>query len=278
MTPRLPSRCLASLALSSLFLSPVIHSQQVTEPSSHRASSPSPYPNNAEGLGQLLDDMLLAAKKEDSSRLQSLIHDTEIPNYQSWFTSNFGQETGESWAEPYGRWLEKHEKEFQELLVKLAHMDGEFAIEKIDTAKILYGPLDRYIARWKRPLVPKDEELVNIGDFFFVEGQFRWNSNMEYFPFQKPKTGSIVMAKLVKRVSPKYPEEARQKAIQGTVVLNVVLLKDGSVIVQSVAEGDPILSPAAVEAVRQWRYEPTVLNGQPIDMETKISVVFTLAP
>lgn len=222
--------------------------------------------------------MLLAAKKEDSSRLQSLIHDTEIPNYQSWFTSNFGQETGESWAEPYGRWLEKHEKEFQELLVKLAHMDGEFAIEKIDTAKILYGPLDRYIARWKRPLVPKEEELVNIGDFFFVEGQFRWNSNMEYFPFQKPKTGSIVMAKVVKRVSPKYPEEARQKAIQGTVVLNVVLLKDGSVIVQSVAEGDPILSPAAVEAVRQWRYEPTVLNGQPIDMETKISVVFTLAP
>jgi TonB family protein len=278
MTPRLPLRCLASLVLSSLFLSPVIHSQQVTEPSSPPSKRPSPYPNNAEGLRQLLDDMLLAAKKEDSSRLQSLIRDTEIPNYQSWFTSNFGQETGESWAEPYGRWLAKHEKEFQELLVKLAHMDGEFAIEKIDTAKILYGPLDRYIARWKRPLVPKDEELVNIGDFFFVEGQFRWNSNMEYFAFQKVKTASLEHAKLTKQIAPKYPEEARQKAIQGTVVLNVLLRKDGSVLVQNVAAGDPLLSPAAIEAVRQWRYEPFLLNGQPVEVETKISVVFSLAP
>jgi len=165
-------------------------------------------------------------------------------------------------------------------MVKLAHMDG-VAVEKLDAAKrydLLNGPLDEYRASWKRPEAPKGEELVSVADFFFVEGKFRWDSTTQYFPFQKPKTGSIVMAKLVKRVSPKYPEEARQKAIQGTVVLNVVLLKDGSVIVQSVAEGDPILSPAAVEAVRQWRFEPTVLNGQPIDMDTKISVVFTLAP
>jgi protein TonB len=56
------------------------------------------------------------------------------------------------------------------------------------------------------------------------------------------------------------------------------LLKDGSVTVQNVAVGDPILSPAAIEAVRQWRYEPTMLNGEPIEVETKISVVFTLTP
>ena len=96
------------------------------------------------------------------------------------------------------------------------------------------------------------------------------------FSLQERKTASIVVAKLIRRVAPEYPEEARQKAIQGTVVLNVVLLKDGSVTVQNVAVGDPILSPAAIEAVRQWRYEPTTLNGQPIEVETKISVLFTL--
>jgi TonB family protein len=242
-------------------------------------SNPAPYPNSSEGLRQLLDNMLLAAKKDDSARLQSMIRETEIPDYQSWFTTNFGQEKGESWAQPYGRWLEKNQKEFQELLAQLAQMDGEFAIEKMDTAKrydLLNGPLDGYLVSWKRPTAPKGEELVTIGDFFFVERKFRWDSNTQYLPFQERKTASIVVAKLIRRVAPEYPEEARQKAIQGTVVLNVVLLKDGSVTVQNVAVGDPILSPAAIEAVRQWRYEPTMLNGQPIEVETKISVLFTL--
>jgi len=223
--------------------------------------------------------MLLAAKREDWPELQSMIRETEIPNYQSWFTSNFGQEKGESWAEPYGRWLAKHEAEFQELFTQLAHMDGEFAVAKMDTAKrydLFNGPLDGYIASWKKPLAPKGEELVKIGDFFFVEGKFRWDSTTQYFPFQKPETGSIVPTKLVKRVMPIYPAEAREKGIEGIVKLKVIVQKDGSVRVLGVVEGDPALSAAAIEAVRQWRYEPWQLNGQPIDVDTTIDVVFSL--
>ena len=166
-------------------------------------------------------------------------------------------------------------------MVQLTQIDGEFAVEKMDTAKtndLLNGPLDGYYAIWKRPTAAKGEQLVTLGDFFFVEGKFRWDSNTHYFPFQKPKTASTVPARLISRVSPRYPEEARQKLIQGTVTLNVILRKDGSVMVQNVAEGDPVLSPAAIEAVRQWRYEPTMMNGQPIEVQTKISVIFTLAP
>ena len=117
--------------------------------------------------------MLVAAKREDPSKLQSMIRETEIPNYESWFTTNFGQEKGQSWADPYGRWLEKNEKEFQELLVQLAQMDGEFAIEKMDSTKrydLLNGPLDGYLASWKRPTAPKDEQLVKLGDFFLLKG------------------------------------------------------------------------------------------------------------
>jgi TonB family protein len=237
------------------------------------------YPNDTEGLRRLLDDMLVAARSEDPSKLKSLIQQTEIPNYRSWFTKNFGQEKGESWSKPYGKWLEKHEKEFQELLVKLARMDGEFAVEKMDTAKaydLLNGPIDGYLVSWKRPAAPMSEQLVKIGDFFFVEGSFRWDSTTQYFPFQKPKTGSIVPAKLLEKVQPEYPEGAREKRIEGTVKLQIIVRKDGTVAVQNVVEGDPALSPAAIEAVRQWRYEPWQLNGQPIEMQTTVDVVFSL--
>ena len=83
-------------------------------------------------------------------------------------------------------------------------------------------------------------------------------------------------AKLVKKVQPEYSAEAREKRIEGTVKLQVIVGKDGSVTVQNVVEGDPLLSPAAIEAVRQWRYEPWQLNGQPVEMQTTIDVVFSL--
>jgi TonB family protein len=237
------------------------------------------YPNNSEGLRGLLVNMLDVAKKGDKEQLQSLIHQLEIPNYETWFTKNFGQEKGESWAEPYGRWLTRNENQFGDLMMKLAHMDGEFVVEKMNTAKrydLLDGPLDGYITSWRVPASPNGKDLVTIADFFFVEGSFRWDSTAQYFPFQKPNTASIVPAKLLKKVQPEYPAEARQKNIEGTVKLQVIVRKDGTVTVQNVVEGDPALSPAAIEAVRQWRYEPWQLNGQAIEVQTTIDVVFSL--
>jgi len=61
-------------------------------------------------------------------------------------------------------------------------MDGEFAIKKLDSAKthdLFNGPLDLYLASWKRLAAPKGEELVSIGDFFFVEGRFRWDTTAQ---------------------------------------------------------------------------------------------------
>ena len=83
-------------------------------------------------------------------------------------------------------------------------------------------------------------------------------------------------AKLVKKIQPDYPAEAQEKKIEGTVKLQVIVRKDGSVTVQNVLEGNPILSPAATESVGQWRYEPWLLNGQPIEMQATIEVVFSL--
>jgi TonB family protein len=266
------------LGLAFLMFTYSVSPSQVHVQQSAPAIATITYPNNSEGLRQLLNNMLVAAKRGDQSELESMIRETEIPNYQSWFTSNFGKEKGDSWAEPYGRWLVKDEKEFQELMVTLAHMDGDFATKKMDTDSLhpVADLFDGYVAYWKKPLGTNGEEERKIGDFFFAEGKFRWYTGTWYDPFQKRQNTSLVMAKLVKKVQPEYPPEAREKRIEGTVKLKVVLRKDGFVTVQSVAEGDPLLSPAAIDAVRQWRYEPTLVNGQPIDMETTIEVTFTL--
>jgi TonB family protein len=90
--------------------------------------------------------------------------------------------------------------------------------------------------------------------------------------------GNVQAAKLINRVQPVYPEEARQAHIQGTVRLHLVLAKDGSVAQVQVVSGHPLLVQAAVDAVRQRCYQPTLLNGEPVEVDTVVDVVFALTP
>ncbi len=82
---------------------------------------------------------------------------------------------------------------------------------------------------------------------------------------------------LVHQVRPVYPALARQARIQGTVVLQAVISKDGSIEGLHLVSGHPMLAPAAIEAVKQWKYKPYFLNGEPVKVETTINVNFTLA-
>jgi len=82
---------------------------------------------------------------------------------------------------------------------------------------------------------------------------------------------------LIHQVKPSYPPLARQARIQGTVVLQAVIGKDGSIQNLKVVSGHPMLAPAALEAVKQWRYKPYYLNGEPVEVDTTINVNFTLA-
>jgi len=82
---------------------------------------------------------------------------------------------------------------------------------------------------------------------------------------------------LIHQVKPTYPPLARQARIQGTVVLQAVIGKDGTIQNLRVVSGHPMLAPAALEAVKQWRYKPYFLNGEPVEVDTTINVNFTLA-
>jgi periplasmic protein TonB len=82
---------------------------------------------------------------------------------------------------------------------------------------------------------------------------------------------------LVRKVTPTYPPLARQARIQGTVVLRAVISKDGSIEGLTLVSGHPMLVQSALEAVRQWKYRPYLLNGEPVEVDTEVQVNFTLA-
>src|SRR6202165_2140113 len=82
---------------------------------------------------------------------------------------------------------------------------------------------------------------------------------------------------LIKKVTPNYPQLAKQARIQGTVVLQAEISKDGTIQNLQLISGHPMLAPAAIEAVRQWRYKPYLLNGEPVAVETTVQVNFSLS-
>lgn len=89
--------------------------------------------------------------------------------------------------------------------------------------------------------------------------------------------GVIEAARLIHQTMPSYPAIARTAHVQGTVVLHAVIGKDGSITSLQYVSGPPLLVKAAEDAVSTWRYQPLVLNGEPTEVETEISVVFTLS-
>lgn len=86
----------------------------------------------------------------------------------------------------------------------------------------------------------------------------------------------VQSAKLIKKVAPQYPKKARKAHVEGTVRLHAIIATDGSVKNLEVVSGDPLLVDAALKAVRQWRYQPTQLDGRPVEVDTTIDVNFAL--
>lgn len=103
---------------------------------------------------------------------------------------------------------------------------------------------------------------------------------------EKPKPtririgGNVEVAKVLTKVQPIYPESAKAAGAQGSVVLHAIVSKDGRPLSVEVLNSqiDPELARAAVEAVNQWRFQPTLLNGEPVEIDTTITVNFKLLP
>jgi protein TonB len=83
-------------------------------------------------------------------------------------------------------------------------------------------------------------------------------------------------AMLTHRVEPVYPALARQTHREGHVELHAIIATDGTIQSLQVVNGDPLFLQSALDAVGQWRYHPTILNGQPVEIDTYITVIYTL--
>jgi protein TonB len=88
--------------------------------------------------------------------------------------------------------------------------------------------------------------------------------------------GNVQEARVLSRVQPSYPQLARQARVSGTVKVEAVIDKSGRVKTVKALSGPPLLRRAAEDAVRQWRYQPGTLNGEPVEVTTQVDVGFAL--
>lgn len=93
----------------------------------------------------------------------------------------------------------------------------------------------------------------------------------------RPHMSVMMEGHLIHRVDPTYPQIARTARVEGSVVIAAVIGTDGSVQKLQVLSGNPLLVPAARDAVAQWRYRPYILNGSPIEVDTQVTVNFILS-
>lgn len=93
---------------------------------------------------------------------------------------------------------------------------------------------------------------------------------------KSPQGKSLQMGRLLSRVDPVYPEEAKQQGIEGTVKLYAIFNRDGAAQSVTSVSGPPLLVPAAINAIRQWRYSQTLLGGQAMETEEDVTVLFRL--
>ncbi len=126
-------------------------------------------------------------------------------------------------------------------------------------------------------------EAVRLWEYETTEpmrAQVDLNFDLESFPRTGGTAahvrGSVQMLKAVDMVKPAYPAEAKQQSLSGTVRLQALISKTGEVAAVRVLEGAPMLVGAAVDAVRQWKYQPTNVEGSPVEVVTDIDVNFVL--
>jgi protein TonB len=145
--------------------------------------------------------------------------------------------------------------------------------------------IPKEVAVFKEAELPPD--VVNntnqSGVFGGIPGQGLMAGNAPVMPPPKAAAparirqgGEVTAASIITQTRPNYPSLARQARIQGIVVLHAIIDKDGNVAKLEVVSGHPLLVQSALEAVKQWRYKPTQLNGDPVEVDTTIQVTFTM--
>lgn len=229
-----------------------------------------------------------------------------LPNPDDWFNAVFGKDLGPAYVVASAR-------QRAEVVASAAGAFRTLLNDKKTTieAHKFENSCDERATATEYPLLIKRDSLVPLYDvrffnaagegtafmyFAYVNGGFRYVGTLssQVKPLPKPRIasgsdqsadvpkrlqgGEVKSARLIHQVQPRYPRDAKNAHISGDVKLHAIIGKDGKIKSLSVVEGVCVLAQPALDAVKDWRYEPTLLRNQPVEVDTTITVTFALQP
>jgi TonB family protein len=253
-----------------------------------------PYQNNEGGLKRLIGDMIKARKAQDSANFQKLVDTLILPNHAEWYVSAFGSDIGSQYAAGY-------RPDGKVLQIALSNVFDEAINSKLTGIRVnkLDNACDPIIEADQYPILLtriNKESIYQIHffdhgsgnyrrlwGFAYVNGAFRFLQNLQVkephwnLDYGFLRLGESVLAsKLIYMEKTIYPAEALRKQIQGTVKLWAIINKEGSVREVRIQEGICLLSEAAIAAAKKWKYTPTSISGNPVEVVATITVKFRL--
>lgn len=254
------------------------------------------YAHSAKGFREQYGRIAEEFMQGDPEKAKKMLQVFRLPDARSWISQNFEADKVPELLQRYEQTFGSFEAAFERTFKEAAQLN-HFGV-KIEPRKGEPKPSDRNPPDFKPGLFSQTQEIqfdrfafrVHGDDvvpiswedtYVYFEGAFRFIGGGAY-PFwtwekAHARLGGIPrQVKLIYQVPPVYPLGAKAKGIQGVVRLKAVIAKDGTVKDIEVVAGNPELTGAAVDAVRQWRYVPVMVGGKPIEIGTSIDVVFQL--
>jgi TonB family protein len=281
------SNCIAvSVVCASVLLNAAVQEPKDTPPAP--APSQSAYQDSADDLKKLVEDIFAAMKSGDEERTSTYFASLAFPD-RAWFTKMFGSVEGQRLEAKYTELLPEApaniKGSFQYAMkggrtnVEVSVLQKSGPVSGLGRAilEAMAEPTPLYVVSGSSP---KEQYGAAIGDFVYVEGGFRYldtqvSQALTTAPPPRIRVGgNTQLSKLMRKVAPIYPDEAIAAHAQGSVLLHVVIGADGKMNDVTVVSGDPVLAKAAVDAVRQWQYQPTLLNGKPVEVDSTIKIDF----
>ena len=269
------------------------------------------YSDSSADLQKQIVEILNAIKEKSSAKEAELINSLSMPEDSTWFTDVYGPGFGASLLASYRRTKPNLLREIKE--VYEANLGYGWMTPKIlryDDPEKVNAPIDHFLNSMNK-IVPLyqaafqgDRPSMRIkavgpgegirtvplrvaagdlnGYYVFVQGRFRFipQDILMKLPDERPVRirldMNVMKSKLLSRVDPRYPEDVYKKHMKGKVVVRVELDTSGKIQDAKVVEGEPILSQPVLEAVKQWLFLPTLLDGDPVEVELDVEMGFNL--
>lgn len=266
-------------------------------PEEQKDNSPKPtaaipvYSESEDGLKNLIGDIFGAMKSGQKDLAASYFASLEIPDRVAWFTKAFGPVEGPRLEAKYEALFQQPNGNVRahfEYALKDGRTNADVHVlrEPATNPGMIHAIFDAMV----QPLLlfsasgtsPTQQYAASIGDFVYVDGKFRFIDPQIFQalstapPLRIRVGGNVQVAKILHKVSPIYPSDAKAAHIQGSVGFHVVIGTDGKVKDMETVSGNPSLAQAASDALRQWQYQPTLLNGAPVEVDTTVTMDFKL--